>query len=180
MSSSRGKRQASPNDQSEENKDHSAWYDPDMVNYSIAETPQCENCVNDLTSVINGFHISDSEEQGKTKDRVVRWSQSKGKWVSEIRIPGSEKRIGLGTYKTHEEAARAHNKDAKKYKKDKAIDNISGSYRPIMDSNHEQQTDQLDFGDWSSYDDNTGPFSYQGWMDDLDQQTEGSSRDSGY
>ncbi|KAL6584003.1 hypothetical protein OROMI_003292 [Orobanche minor] len=90
MSSSRGKRQASPNDQSEENEDPSAWFDfsawddanvdnfdqsahhssewsyqnENTVNYSIAETPQYENSVNDLTSVmIDGFHISDSDVQ---------------------------------------------------------------------------------------------------------------------
>ncbi|KAL6559498.1 hypothetical protein OROGR_004615 [Orobanche gracilis] len=96
MSSSRGKRQASsPNDhsawesenvynysiaettQSEEDEDHSGWYDSalqkvsddfsawesgNVNNYSIAETAQYENySINDLTSVIDGFHISDSD-----------------------------------------------------------------------------------------------------------------------
>ncbi|KAG4111735.1 hypothetical protein ERO13_D13G120450v2 [Gossypium hirsutum] len=55
---------------------------------------------------MSGF-AAEERSSGETKYKGVR-RRRWGKWVSEIRVPGSQERLWLGSYSTPEAAAIAH------------------------------------------------------------------------
>ncbi|KAE8693490.1 ERF020 protein [Hibiscus syriacus] len=59
---------------------------------------------------MSGFKVDESFGNGSNGERKYKGVRRRrwGKWVSEIRVPGSQERLWLGSYSTPEGAAIAH------------------------------------------------------------------------